>query len=90
MSPPQGLLVHLTQKIQSIGSTNKQDKKTHRDADLYGFGISNEDQVKEVSGICDGVIMASKLLKDLDNSPTETATKQFARHRKFKNKTIHS
>jgi tryptophan synthase alpha chain len=53
-----------------------------------GFGISTEEQVAEVSKICDGAIMASKLLKDLEKNPAEKGTMVFADNiSKFKKQT---
>lgn len=37
-----------------------------------GFGISNEEQIREVSGFADGVILASVLLKQIKSMPYET------------------
>ena len=54
-----------------------------------GFGISTEQQINELTPICEGVIMASKLLTEISSTPHgERASKYKESITKFKSKTL--
>ncbi|WP_440897846.1 tryptophan synthase subunit alpha [Amphibacillus sp. Q70] len=64
-----------SQFIESIGDYLTDLKTISKKPVLAGFGVSNPEQVKELSHYCDGVIVGSKIVASLHEGKRETIEK---------------